>query len=433
MNAFTNKHVYEKSLCPVDKQINQDIVSTNPKNEINWLTQFTKNLSYVSYFSNSLNRKYYFFEKKVKDSRDYLQAFTSIQRDLLPFSSDKLNFKTVAKVVKRIETSILDEHRQQRRLLMDNTLGNNRKIIIKPSGGVYCCIRIVVSNFKIVEKGMLFGNISSENKFVKADPKFRVISIPHKMSSNSKKEFETNLYLKKMQKENKDLSNVNIIKSVSPISSNEHILINELYDGDVNMLIKLMKLTVKEKYFICAQMSKAIGQLHEVGIVHRDCKLDNFLYKLNELNEVVKIAITDFGLSGFIHNNEDDECIFFPISECNFPSKSFAPTSDIFQLGIAYLVFLNNLSVDEWTEIVLRGVDHLSRENNQIHNKQKILGKWKMCPEHWVNLRGEKLLEQIQDQEVKFFILNMLSPNRENRPLHQEITEFFLEKAEIII
>ncbi len=371
-------------------------------------------------------------QQVISDSE---RASAQIAREPLRLLLDTFMFKSISQNIAKIDVSTINQHRQQNKLIYDESLGVDKKIIIKPSGNVYCCSIIKSGNFKTAEKAVLLGNIFDTNVLQKAEPKYRAIAFPHKKDSAIKREIGLNIYIRQKKKEDLELSHVNVMKSVLEINSKVPVMFMELYDGDVNGLIRSKKLDMKQKYAICSEMSQGIGQLHEIGLVHRDCKLDNFLYKLNEQHEIERIVVTDLGLSGHIHDDDDDKnaCLFVVIAESNFPSKSFAPSSDIFQLGIAFLIIMLGLTIEEWTEIAWKGAHKLSKENTLELNRMKSLEKWKQDPEKWTDLKGIAMFDQIQDTEVKEFLLKMVSENRKKRPLHQEVTAFFQKKCRELI
>ena len=85
---------------------------------------------------------------------------------------------------------------------------------------------------------------------------------------------------------------------------------------------------------IVKQLLNGIKELHSLGIIHNDIKLDNILYDPNTLN----VKIIDFSTSLFI---DEQTCITggtTPLYEC--PEKTKSVKSDIWSFGICVLKLL---------------------------------------------------------------------------------------------
>jgi serine/threonine protein kinase len=107
-----------------------------------------------------------------------------------------------------------------------------------------------------------------------------------------------NLYIKKQSKIH-DLPNVNVVKSIHVVNENQIGTMSEMCDGNVNELLLNQELSEKEKLTIIMQMAKGVEQLHRIHVVHRDIKVDNFLYK-KDVPGRIRIKIADFGMSSRI-------------------------------------------------------------------------------------------------------------------------------------
>ena len=80
----------------------------------------------------------------------------------------------------------------------------------------------------------------------------------------------------------------------------EQVTGGELFDH-----IKTYELEEREVALCMFELIKAIQYLHQCGIVHRDLKPENILIEKDiETEEIIKIKITDFGLSKIVVPNE---------------------------------------------------------------------------------------------------------------------------------
>ena len=119
-----------------------------------------------------------------------------------------------------------------------------------------------------------------------------------KMEENNKYNLlkkESSIYLE-LQK--------NKIKKISPefknfgIISNYNYLILEKMECNLKEKYQGKKLSISEVCNIGIQLIKLVEVLHNNGLLHRDIKLENFIYNKE------KIYIIDYGLSQFIGNTE---------------------------------------------------------------------------------------------------------------------------------
>lgn len=65
---------------------------------------------------------------------------------------------------------------------------------------------------------------------------------------------------------------------------------------------------------VLVKCSQCLQKLHEIGVVHRDVKPENFLLSRNADLSVVRVVICDFGLSTVFRNNN---------SNCNGGTNSY--------------------------------------------------------------------------------------------------------------
>jgi serine/threonine protein kinase len=149
------------------------------------------------------------------------------------------------------------------------------------------------------------------------------------------------------------------IRSVSaaPFTESNAFLAEYCNGGTVENA--LSKFKNEESVQVAILMAQSLARLHELNVVHRDLKLDNFLIVLDEIQKIKFVKITDFGSSSFKEEKEQQKISYrvdFPKAwkppeafqlEKVLPSlkeedfkKHFEPLVsdkfDIFQLGISY-------------------------------------------------------------------------------------------------
>jgi serine/threonine protein kinase len=93
------------------------------------------------------------------------------------------------------------------------------------------------------------------------------------------------------------LNHKSIVKMKDVFFNSSHTLIvEELLDGgSLENYIGL--LTENDIKIVAEQLLNVISYIHEVGVIHRDIKLDNVL--LAEKSDVMTVKLADFGLSVF--------------------------------------------------------------------------------------------------------------------------------------
>lgn len=94
----------------------------------------------------------------------------------------------------------------------------------------------------------------------------------------------------------------------------------------------------KERALYLMSLCKAVGALHQLGIVHADLKLSNVMLSSNS------VSLIDFGLSG----PPNYALCEYTTKAYEDPSKNKGPESDVYSLGI---VFLEVLSGSRFTDI----------------------------------------------------------------------------------
>jgi len=90
-------------------------------------------------------------------------------------------------------------------------------------------------------------------------------------------------------------------------------------------------------------MLSAVNYLHENGIVHRDIKLENFLFADNSQDS--RLILIDFGLSKFI---DDGEQLNQVVGSCYYTApevlnRSYDCKCDVWSIGIICYMLLTGM------------------------------------------------------------------------------------------
>nr|CEL76886.1 TPA: ULK kinase [Toxoplasma gondii VEG] len=99
----------------------------------------------------------------------------------------------------------------------------------------------------------------------------------------------------------KDLDHPNVVKYVDFFEDRHFFYaVLELCDGGelFHEIVKRRHVTEQDASNFCKQMVGALAYLHERGIVHRDVKAENFLFKSKSPDSLIKLI--DFGMSAKI-------------------------------------------------------------------------------------------------------------------------------------
>lgn len=321
------------------------------------------------------------------------------------------------------------EAKRSQELLIDSS--NTNQLLWTPSGQVYLKIgKLGKGCFKTTIKTVLVASLQEDK--LQDHLKYRALSqttrpIEKEEWVDVENERMINCYLKQQAKVN-NLSHVNVPKSVSAAHHQYFALAMEVFDGTLeNVMNKPSSLSWKNRLSIASQMAQAIAQLHAIQIIHRDIKLDNFLYNFDPNLEQYLVKITDFGVSSKTEEGErsPNYKFFNRIIEpswhvYDFPFRRFEFSSDLYQLGIALFQLFTGTSLTKWIEQQNTYIDHQRGldPSKKMTLSQRIY-KWKCDPE------SKKQLEKIKHPEIRKLISNLLSLSALKRPSAQQVHEFF--------
>lgn len=198
------------------------------------------------------------------------------------------------------------------------------------------------------------------------------------------------------------ISHILAAKEVIYFHSGKQGIIMEWCNGG-NLEHYLKKtLTLEQKYFIAAQMAKAVSQLHAAGIVHRDVKPDNFMVKLDKDGNLEQIKLGDLSLSSFIEPGKrySPHKILKGYSppEINESEALFSPSTDVHQLGMSFYQLFTGANM------------------NQIAALEKV------APEQLPNFN-------LIPKPARNMIKKMLDIDPAKRPTANEVSQFFAQLA----
>jgi calcium-dependent protein kinase len=160
----------------------------------------------------------------------------------------------------------------------------------------------------------------------------------------------------------------------------------ELFDR----LVKKRRFSEEEAASTTLQMLRAVNYLHERGVVHRDLKLENFLY---EKKDSSAIKLIDFGLSGFWDKSSS------PLSDRVGTVSYAAP--EVFD-GIGYTSQCDLWSLGVIVFILLSGYQPFADASSSDRRR----GKYEWKPEKWEGLGlaldfVQKLLEVDPEERLR--------------------------------
>jgi hypothetical protein len=274
------------------------------------------------------------------------------------------------------------------------------------------------TTFKVIR--VATSNLEKANKLpkVKAFSYTTNSNLSAEEQQEQTREIAINTHLKSQLGTN--LSHVQIPRKIISLGSSSAgiSLQSNLCDGDLS---KHKSMSEAEDRHICHQMALGVQEMHSVNLVHRDIKLDNFLFVANEDGSVKDVKIADFGKSQFQNAVDNkDEKIFFNISP---PSNAdrLNPAQDVYQLGTAMIMILNHQSFGEW----------LQQQNSEAQSKElpgvelteknlpKFITAWKKNPDAW------GCLSSVKDEATRQMLRKMVDPNALQRPKMDEVVQFF--------
>jgi len=143
----------------------------------------------------------------------------------------------------------------------------------------------------------------------------------------------------------KKLSHPNVVQMKAVFDTPEilYIVMEILQGGELyERIVKQKKFTEENAATITRQIFEALAYLHEIGIVHRDLKLENLLL-VSKNEEDMRIKLADFGLSKlYSGKNLVTACgTPFYVAPDVLVGGGYGPAVDIWSAGILLYVLLS--------------------------------------------------------------------------------------------
>eukprot|EP00898_Chlorokybus_atmophyticus_P006787 jgi/Chlat1/7109/Chrsp57S06734 len=135
------------------------------------------------------------------------------------------------------------------------------------------------------------------------------------------------------------------------ITPKKVFLITELVTGGelLDRLAEKGNYTEEDSSALIRQILDGVAYLHDLGIVHRDLKLENLLLENNEPDSRVKIA--DFGLSKFFINGDvlqtlcgSPQYVAPEVLDAGVNQSCYTPAVDMWSIGVILYILLSGFS-----------------------------------------------------------------------------------------
>lgn len=297
-------------------------------------------------------------------------------------------------------------------------LGNHR-VIFTPSGKIYTEVaQLGKGTYKTTYKVILVA--ASDLKHLEEQLKIRAFSLTSPEGLMTDDEKQVNLYLKERSKTD-DLSHVQVIKSISAVNGSRMGIMSMACEGNIDTLLEKKTLSENERREIVYQMAIAVGQLHQIDVVHRDIKTDNFLFDFDAQKKIF-VKIGDFGTSSRLEPDKRSSVkeLFTSLTD-PYSKDKLEKSADIYSLGITICYTLVGLSLKEFLSQQLEEIKKISASNPQLSLLvcQRL---WRMNPANW------QMLSLIKDEATRDLIMRMVGEPK-NRSLIAEVVAFFEKLA----
>jgi serine/threonine protein kinase len=222
---------------------------------------------------------------------------------------------------------------------------------------------------------------------------------------------------------------------VNPDTGHVAVITDYCNGGSLDKAIESRNpLSLKEKIRIASNIASGLRELHDLGVLHRDLKPDNFVMTKDEKGIVVGARLIDLGKASLTSTQQIDGQEHGPFTPIVMPFSYLAPeclearelelrderlmnpAADVYQLGISFYQLFANKSVDQLHF-------HHSKSDKEYYREMAdfVLGKRGDDPGKWPGM--DKIPKDVQDM-----MLRMLSDDPKERPTAATVEKFFENK-----
>jgi len=143
----------------------------------------------------------------------------------------------------------------------------------------------------------------------------------------------------------KKVSHPNIVQMFAVFDTPEilYIVMELMQGGELyERIVKQKKFTEENAATITRQICDALAYLHDIGIVHRDLKLENLLL-VNKNEDDLRIKLADFGLSKLYSGKSLQTACGTPfyVAPDVLTGGGYGPAVDVWSAGILLYVLLS--------------------------------------------------------------------------------------------
>jgi serine/threonine protein kinase len=165
----------------------------------------------------------------------------------------------------------------------------------------------------------------------------------------------------------------------------------ELCSCNLKEYLQKNKITYQEKKMISKQILKGLEYIHKQKYIHRDIKLSNIFYGLDN-----KIKIGDFGLITKIKNNLDDDVgtIGYTAPEV-LDGKLYNNKADLYSLGVVLMEIFYEIETDMGKMIMIKNARNNNLDNENENIKKLINGLIKENPNDRLSINECLLLIEV--------------------------------------
>jgi serine/threonine protein kinase len=346
-------------------------------------------------------------KRKVKFTKNISFVEIPKKKSKVNFSVDKTQEKEEMMKTDRILTLPRNESREPLKVKKLKKIG---------SGGYGVVFQVEVLNKKDMPK-----YFPKQKKFA--------LKIMTDLTSNRAFEYEQKIMEEIMKEYTKKCApHVLCYFDISKDEEGRYYLLSELMDGDIYDYMKDTKMNMNQKMKFLLNLAKqslaGLSELSKIGLLHRDIKAENILYRKKPKGNMV-FKLIDFGLS-CIKDNPELECGDGIVGTSGFidpyvlmkvydgkkmMEEVWDETNDVYSLAVAFYEILFGEYMNKKTRIVIesKNVEDIRENLNELYQDAKK--------------KLELLMELYPPKSKEFKLLNMILRNIQPFTKKQKIDE----------